>query len=158
MIIQLWWQDAQLCLIWLIHDTFIRVIYMTHTWHIHTCDLYDSFMTHSYVWFIWLIYDTFIRVIYMTHIWHIHTCDLYDSYMTHSYVWFIWLIHDTFIRVIYMTHIWHIHTWDTHLTRMMRHDMSHASWTCVTWLIHELHICSCKFAMGWLRLVGSLKL
>jgi len=140
------------------HDSFICV-----TWLIHVCD-----MTRSYVW-----HDSFICVT-----WLIHVCD-----MTHSCVW-----HDSFVCVTWLIYmcagairnlefgIWNLEfgTW--------RPDVD--SFKCVTWLVRmcdithvlrpsvcfyviykfiDTHTRTCvhvnAFAhMGWLRLVGLIKL
>jgi len=86
-------------------------------------------MTHSYV-----RHDSFIRGV------------------THSYVRRDSLIHDSFIRETWLIHIWRDMTHS-----YMRHDSFIYG---ATWLIHtwDMTLVTWLTNMGWLRLVGSLKL
>jgi len=117
------------------HDPFICV-----TWLIHMCD-----MTHSHVW-----HDPFIWVT-----WLIHMCD-----MTHSYAW-----HDPFICVTWPIHMSDMNQlnspygflrsyndnllWHESIERFVRSDDDNS----LLQVIMTTH-----YDMGWLWLVGSIKL
>jgi len=157
------------------HASFICVTrpmcsYLWKDPHIHMCDktqqnetwlihMYDKTqqrdMTHSHVWHVWVLSHIWMCHV-LSHIWMsqwphstctldmthtlVHMCDK----MTRSYVW-----QDPHIHVCGRTHIF------IRVTRS--NSSSHDSFTCVT---RPSSTCA-KYhmdAMGWLRLVGSLKL
>ena len=169
----IWYRDSFMCVTWLLHVCDMPYSCVWHasfictTWLIHMRD-----MSHSYIW-----YGSFICVGMP------HSCMWYDSFvcvtclihmrdMTHSNTW-----HDSFICVPWqemkrlkriskficgtwlmdMSDMTHEHVRPDSFIRakglIHTRDMTHSyewndSFMCVTWLIH----------MGWLRLVGSLKL
>jgi len=94
-------------------------------------------MTPSYVW-----HDSFICVT-----WLLHICD-----MTHSYVWhYRYVRHDSFMYDVTYSCIcvpWLLHICDMTHSCSDIIDMCDMTRLCMTWLTD----------MGWLRLVGSLKL
>jgi len=130
------------------HDLFTRVtrpIYtcaMTHSyaqhdsflcviWPIHMCD-----MTHLH-----LCCDSFTCVTCLIHCvtWRIHTCDMTHSYVRRdSFTCATWLIH--------MRDMTHSYVCDMPHSRVRRDS--------IIWVTCLIHSCG----MGWLRLVGSLKL
>ena len=165
------WHDSFIYATWLIHTCDMTHSYMWHdsfiyvTWLIHICD-----MTHSYVW-----HDSFVCAT-----WPIHMCD-----MTHWYVWHdscvcvTWLMHMC-IMTIKIDQNWSIVGWF-----FRGGPLPHGSWSGEIITRNpprgggflSIRVCTCAgeyickrthagnpFAqvyvidMGWLRLVGSLKL
>jgi len=132
------------------------------TWRIHMRDMTHSYatglarmcdMTHLYVW-----HDPFICVT-----WPIHMCD-----MTHFSEWHDSLICDvTFVFATLLVHMWRdvvplfatwlIHTWRVSFVGDMAHSyMWHASYMCVTRLIHKCDL-ACSYVTRLLCLRhGSL--
>jgi len=168
------------------YASFIRVTWQihmsdvthSHVWHdsficetrlIHMCDT-----THSHVWhepFIcvtWL--DTWeeptrIRAMTASFVWHdsltIDICDMNDSYVC----WRCEMWITSFIRVT-LCDMTHSHS--NALGGLHDSHVWHDSLICVTWLIHTCDVWRTFlflytrrlpkwWAMGWLRLVGSLK-
>jgi len=132
------------CVILLIHTCELTRLYVTGNLFIHaTWRIYMCNMTCSCVW-----YALFICVI-----WRIHLCD-----MTYSYVW-----HDPFVLL----------TWIFHMCDMTHSFVWNDSFKCMTWLTHmcdmtHWYVCNTLprsdlwpftyTRMGWLWLVGSIKL
>jgi len=112
--------------------------------------------THSYVWhdsFICVWHDSFICVTWVIYLWHDHLHQTMSragsqvAAQVHAFICVTWLIHMCV-------------TWSIHMC-----DMTHSY---VTWLVHicglihlwhdHLHKTIPCAGIGWLRLVGSLKL
>ena len=130
-------------------------------WPMHMCAI-----AHSYQW-----HDSFIRVtwlIYMCDMTHLYAWRAWFMCVTHSYVWLDYVCHQrdsnannhpytmneschTYERV--MSHTWISHA--THLNHTYEWVMSQ------TWMSHVTHMnesCHTYEHMGWLCLVGSIKL
>jgi len=132
------------------HDSFVRVPWLTHMWHVretyvsHSYVCHDWFisvtfrgatMTHSHTW-----HDSFMCVIHVWHdsfmcvIWLLHTCA-----MTPSRVWY-----DSFIRVSWLIHTSPMTFFD-HISEFIY--VCQDSLKCVPWLTHRCsmthsHVCN----------------
>ena len=132
-------------------------ICVTHMWcnSFIMCDTYGV----PYVW-----YNSFICVDKMwLHDSYTHVVYAYDSAYLKIFIWlFFW---HNFSHVYSVTHsyVWHDSSmcviWLIHACGMTHPYVWYDSFMCVPW---NIRICSttypCMLYMGWLRLVGSLKL
>jgi len=139
------------------HDSFMCVIRL-----MHMCD-----MTHWYVWHDSLICVTWLIHMTLWHVWHdplicvtwlIHICD-----MTHSHT-----RHDSFMNVIQLIYICVTHLTYQRVTSRIRvrgtdereYSSHHTTPTSYkhTQRMSLIVLSIKKPSMGWLRLVGSIKL
>jgi len=132
------------CVTWLIyvcHDSFIRVTWLTHVWRdsficvtrlIHMWD-----MTHSYVG-----HDSFICGTRLIHMWDVIQSYVWlDSLMCVISHIFSYYTHECVRSCVWISHMWMIrvtdmnesrHTWVSHDTRM--NESRH------TWISHNTHV------------------
>ena len=159
------WHDLFICVAWRIHMCDMAQIWATcsrwgirmstalkcriHMWELSWL-IYICAMTHSYGWhaeFIcvaWLIHMCDISHIKASHIWLIHMCDIW-THMSYSYVWHF--SHQGDVVSKYTAYEWNINICEYIYMQSHTYDL----FICVTCLT------SGGRAIGWLRLLGSLK-